>query len=147
MYFQLLFTPLWKEKSWCRLSSAPFLYSSAWHLQTPAPPQERNIYLIDFCIALAFPILADADVLALMEPFILLNGEKDFFAHTNWAAIRIIARTGANEGLRFPEGTSFKIFSFPNILFYWAFSCPLPALHREQIDVTLEIAHCFLLLL
>lgn len=46
------------------------------------PLPQKNKYLFNrFYIALVFPFLAHADVLALMEPFILLNGEKDIL-HT-----------------------------------------------------------------
>lgn len=52
-----------------------------WLFQIPTPPPKKKYLFNRFCIALAFPFLAHADVLALMEPFILLNGEKVFCTH------------------------------------------------------------------
>lgn len=83
MYFQLLCTPLWQRKtSDAGFHLASFLCGSAQAFLDSCPSPPKIKYLFNrFCIALAFPFLAHADVLSVMEPFILLNGEKDFCTH------------------------------------------------------------------
>lgn len=104
---QLLCTPLWKESFQCRLSSILFLCSSALAPLHTCPSPRKKYLFNRFCIALAFPFLADADVLALMEPFILLNGEKDFLHTPTELQLRLLQEMDTRKvlvrlGPRFP---------------------------------------------
>lgn len=143
---------------------ASFLCGSALVLLDSCPSPQKIKYLFNrFCIALAFPFLAHADVLSLMEPFILLNGEKDF-AHTNWAAIRIITRNRSREGSwvawcevsrQQTEGIKNWSYFLNNIHFFlyvisfWVLASPKPPwatqvlFPEEQTGVTVGIPWAF----
>lgn len=158
-------TSLARKTSDAGFHLASFLCGSALALLDSRPSPQKIKYLFNrFCIALAFPFLAHADVLSLMEPFILLNGEKDFCTHTNWAAIRIITRNRSRkgscvawsevpwqqtEGIKIQRYFLYNIHLFLYVISCWALTCPKPPwapqvlFPGKQVGVTVGIPGVF----